>query len=104
MNSPTTSECPVALLRRERGISQSNLAAWSGCCVTTVQAVERRRRGPSLDLLEAFSNVFGVPLGDLHLRLAQIVRAVEHYGDDSQRLSDGWNLISLEERHGGTPR
>lgn len=67
----------VAELRRERGLTQESLAERAGVSTETVKKIERRKRNPSLSMLETLANALGVAVGKLTDPSASRIR-VEH--------------------------
>ncbi len=55
----------LARLRRERGLTQAELAARLGISKSAVSMYERGNREPELELLEAMADVFGVSVSAL---------------------------------------
>ena len=55
----------LARLRRERGLTQAELAARLGISKSAVSMYERGNREPELDLLEKMADVFGVSVNAL---------------------------------------
>jgi transcriptional regulator with XRE-family HTH domain len=51
----------VRRVRKERGLSQEVLADEVGLAVTYVGQIERGQRNPTLDVVERFAEVLGVP-------------------------------------------
>lgn len=52
-------------LRRERGISQEELAGRAGLHRTYVSSVERGQRNVSLETIDKLARGLGLPMGDL---------------------------------------
>ena len=52
-------------LRKERGISQEELAARAGLHRTYVSSVERGERNVSLETIDKLARGLGLPMGDL---------------------------------------
>ena len=67
----------IAELRRERGLTQESLAERAGVSTETVKKIERRKRNPSLFMLETLANALGVAVGKLTDPSASRIR-VEH--------------------------
>ena len=55
----------LAALRRQRGLTQAELAAQLGLSKSAVSMYERGRREPELELLQAMADLFGVSVGTL---------------------------------------
>jgi transcriptional regulator with XRE-family HTH domain len=55
----------IAELRRERGLTQESLAERAGVSTETVKKIERRKRNPSLFMLETLAKALGVAVGKL---------------------------------------
>lgn len=56
----------IRYLRKQRGLSQAQLAKEVGVWQTMVSALERDDRGPSLETATKFAVYFGVPLDALN--------------------------------------
>ena len=52
-------------LRKERGVSQEELAARAGLHRTYVSSVERGERNVSLETIDKLARALGLPMGDL---------------------------------------
>ncbi len=67
---PPSSEAPplgkkLAALRKERGLTQQQLADALGASQSVVAYYERRADNPSLELLQKLADFFGVPVAAL---------------------------------------
>lgn len=49
-------------LRKEHGMSQTDLAEKLGCAASTICMYEQGRREPSLDIIRTIAGIFGVPV------------------------------------------
>ena len=67
---PPSSEAPplgkkLAALRKERGLTQQQLADALGASQSVVAYYERRAANPSLELLQKLADFYGVPVASL---------------------------------------
>lgn len=66
----TTDERPARRLRKERGLTQEQLAAKVGCSQAMVFDVETGRAQPSLKLALALADALGTTVDDLFSKAA----------------------------------
>ncbi|MGW4437038.1 helix-turn-helix domain-containing protein [Streptomyces sp. NPDC004596] len=67
---PSRNFDPDALrrIRRERGLTQVQLADRVGVLHTSISLMERNHNGPSVTVLAALADALGVPMDDLMTR------------------------------------
>lgn len=63
--SAESPDSPVRILRKERGLTQEQLAGEVGCDQTTISDVEVGRLRPSLRLARSIASALGSTLDDL---------------------------------------
>lgn len=81
-------------LRRERNLSQQELADKLGISKSTVSMYERGERRPSFDIAEAITEFFGV---DLSFLIGSTDKIKRPSGDHTDLNHDKYLSVSLEE-------
>ena len=85
----------LARLRRERGLTQAELASRLGISKSSVSMYERGRREPELDLLQAMADLFGVGVSTLLGRSEPPVNGDEELTGYLEQLRDRPELRML---------
>ena len=85
----------LAALRRERGMTQAELAAELGISKSAVSMYERGNREPELDLLQEMADLFGVSVSSLLGREEPLVNDDPELTEYLERLRDRPELRML---------